>query len=169
MTDTPLNYFVDFFPVPYGADPGDLWQEIEERVFDTHYSVDWYERRLSEAERAKMRVLTTRLMSWRPTLAEDTENEFPSVELTDKDLQVEFRIYDDLTVRVALPYVRDRAVEVMEFVMECLEMLAHDGYSAHDSELDRIVTRADLNAMVDRYRALPDLAAQRHARRRGRS
>lgn len=57
---------------------------------------------------------------------------------------------------------------MMECVASCLELLAPDGYQAFDPQLRRVVTAADLSAMISRYESmnvmLPEILASTGSR-----
>jgi hypothetical protein len=161
-----MSYDLTLFRVPEGTDPSLAHQQLVEQQESDSADLDsWMKRPVPGARRSEMERMASVLKSWRPRLDEfQPKSPLPWIELNDEDLQLQFLVYD-ATVDVTMPYFRDRAQEMMECVTGCFEALnAAAGYRAHDPQLGRIVTAADLKEMVARYRemdrALPEILSQ---------
>ncbi len=161
-----MSYDLTLFRVPEGAEPSLAYQQImEQQEIESADLNAWMKRPVPDAARAEMQRIASVLKSWRPALEEfQPTAPLPWIELNCEDLQVQFEVYDG-SVAVTMPYFRDQAREMMECVTGCFEMLnATAGYHAYDPQLGRIVTSADLNEMVAKYRgmdsALPEVLAR---------
>ena len=77
--------------------------------------------------------------------------------LNDDELELQFCVYDG-SVSITMPYFRDRAEEMMNCVCGCFAPLkSANGYSAYDPQLERVVTVADIAAMLAQYRSMDRL------------
>ena len=143
-----MSYDLKFFRTPEGVDPVRLYREIEQREESGEQDAV----PPTSADRLQMRRVATGLKHWRPSLLEFVSNEpLAWIELDDTDLQIQFVIRGD-HVSATFPYFGDRPRQTMETVIGCAEVLreiAH--YSAFDPQLERAVTRADLDSMVAAY------------------
>jgi hypothetical protein len=155
----PLSYDLTLFRIPEEVDPSVAHRAfVEQQEADTADLDSWMKRPIPEGTREEMRRIAGVLRVWRPSLEEFLpKSPLPWIELNDEDLQLQFCVYDG-SVSVTMPYFRDRAEEMMACVTGCLAPLkAATGYSAYDPQLERVVSAADVDAMVAQYRGMDRL------------
>jgi hypothetical protein len=144
-----VSYDLTLFRVPEGANPASVHQQI--LAEDARNAADikaWMARPLPETVRADMRRIADLIKGWRPSLEEfQPAMPLPWIELNDPELPVQFSVHPT-TVGITIPYGGDGAREMLECAISCCEMLRDAGYFTFDPQLDRLVTRADIVAML---------------------
>lgn len=151
-----MSYDLTLFRISEEVDPSVAHKAfVDQQEIDTADLDSWMKRPIPEEIREEMERIAGVLKVWRPSLEEFLpKSPLPWIELNDEDLQLQFCVYDG-SISVTMPYFRDRAEEMMNCFIGCLAPLkAAAGYSAYDPQLERVITPADVDAMVARYRSM---------------
>lgn len=119
----------------------------------------------SPGVRDEVRRLADVLRWWRPSLQVfEPKGPAPLIQLSDEGLQMQIEVCDR-AVAVSIPCFRERAQEMMNALMGCVEAVqATVPYAAYDPQLGRVVYIGDLEEMLRQYRgvdqALPEISRQ---------
>lgn len=151
-----MSYDLVLFRIAEGVEARDAYDELMSRQEEELEKDE--NRTPSAGELDQIRAVAGALKTWHPGFQEFVcEEGFSSIDLTEEDLQVQFGVYGD-SVLVSMPYFRDDAGKMMEFVGQSFGVIqARTGYVVYDPQIERLVTADDLKEMAGRYRKMDDL------------
>jgi hypothetical protein len=142
-----LSYNLSLFPVPTGQKPEDIYKQLmrdEEQSSPAPVDGDAY---------AAMNQIAAWIESRVPGLTRSLSEPAGSwIQLDQPELEVRILI-SPRSVAITVPHFRDRAHDMLKCMRDCVTTLQiHAGYTAWDPQLDRTITPADLDLMIQQYR-----------------